>query len=72
MFRNCYIFFDKANFPDWLYLNGVTNSKEIEIEKFKNLFYKKIENKNLMIVAHGGFLILLGFQVNWRNRIFGL
>ena len=39
-------FSDKVNFPDWLYLNGVTNSKEIEIEKFKNLFYKKIENKN--------------------------
>jgi len=53
-------FSDKVNFPDWLYLNGVTNSKEIETEMFKNLFYKKIENKNLMIVAHGGFPDLIG------------
>tara|TARA_Y100001970_G_C14228707_1_gene857298 strand:+ start:2218 stop:2925 length:708 start_codon:yes stop_codon:yes gene_type:complete len=53
-------FSDKVNSPDWLYLNGVSNTKEVEIKKFKDLFFKRMKNKNLMIVAHGGFPDFIG------------
>ena len=46
-------FSDEVNSPDWLFLNGFTNTREAEIQKFKNLFFKRIKDKNILIVGHG-------------------
>ena len=58
------------NAPDWLYLNGITNTREAEIQKFKNLFFKRIKDKNVLVVGHGGFPDRIGIPSELKKSDF--
>ena len=58
------------NSPDWLYLNGISNTREVELQKFKDLFFKRIKDKNILVVGHGGFTDLIGIPSDLKKSDF--
>ena len=56
--------------PDWLALNEINEEFPIEKQKLIELFYKKTNGKNRIIVGHGGFEKILGFKVSLKKSEF--
>ncbi len=68
--ETAYYFSQNVKEPNWLYLNGFSGTQDSELEKLRNLFYKKILNQNLLIVAHGGFPDYVGIPSNLEKSDF--
>jgi len=68
--ETAYYFSDSVNAPKWLYGNSYSDTNETEVNKLKDLFYKKLQNQNLLIVAHGGFPDYVGIPSSLKKSDF--
>tara|TARA_B100000965_G_scaffold396355_1_gene411170 strand:- start:2385 stop:3068 length:684 start_codon:yes stop_codon:yes gene_type:complete len=55
---------EKLKSPLWLMASGLSGSYEEEKEKIVELFFSETKESNRMIVGHGGFQRLFGFDVD--------